>query len=123
VDHAEVQAKLSEYESPADKMPAGKARPGEKCRLLTAGDFGPTGDVRAARNAAEKVVEAAHRRERIKRIFWDLRRGSLPGDLAEEACGTAIANAREGKVVAERGDRRDGRRRYIRFSRRRVAGD
>src|SRR5258708_12525790 len=58
VDHAEVQAKLSEYESRADKMPAGKARLGEG-PVCYGGEFGPDLEGVAAQRGIvpEKIVE------------------------------------------------------------------
>src|SRR5258708_3620359 len=44
VDHAEVQAKLSEYESRADKIPAGQARPVWRAALFARG-FAYRGDL------------------------------------------------------------------------------
>ena len=85
VDHAEVQAKLSEYESRADKVPAGKARLVE-VPVCYGGEFGPDLEEVAARHGlpAEKVVEL-----HIARTYHAYFLGFAPGfaylgDLAEE---------------------------------------
>jgi inhibitor of KinA len=85
VDHAEVQAKLSEYESRADKVPAGKARLVE-VPVCYGGEFGPDLEDVAAKHGlqAEKVVEL-----HIARTYHAYFLGFAPGfaylgDLAEE---------------------------------------
>jgi inhibitor of KinA len=85
VDHAEVQAKLSEYETHADKMLAGKARLVE-VPVCYGGEFGPDLEDVAAQHGLhpEKVVEL-----HIARTYHAYFLGFAPGfaylgDLAEE---------------------------------------
>jgi inhibitor of KinA len=96
VDHAEVQAKLSEYESRADKMPAGKARLVE-IPVCYGGEFGPDLEVVAAQHGlhAEKVVEL-----HIARTYHAYFLGFAPGfaylgDLAEEIATPRLETPRK----------------------------
>jgi inhibitor of KinA len=96
VDHAEVQAKLSEYESRADKMPAGKARLVE-IPVCYGGEFGPDLEVVAAQHGleAEKVVEL-----HIARTYHAYFLGFVPGfaylgDLAEEIATPRLETPRK----------------------------
>ena len=95
-DHAEVQAKLSEYESRADKMPAGKARLVE-VPVCYGGEFGPDlEDVAAQRGMLpEKVVEL-----HIARTYHAYFLGFAPGfaylgDLAEELAAPRLQTPRK----------------------------
>jgi inhibitor of KinA len=96
VDHAEVQAKLSEYESRADKMPAGKARLVE-IPVCYGGEFGPDLEVVAAQHGleAENVVEL-----HIARTYHAYFLGFAPGfaylgDLAEEIATPRLETPRK----------------------------
>jgi inhibitor of KinA len=96
VDHAEVQAKLSEYESRAEKMPAGKARLVE-VPVCYGGEFGPDlEDVAAQRGLQpEKVVEL-----HIARTYHAYFLGFAPGfaylgDLAEEIAAPRLETPRK----------------------------
>jgi len=96
VDLAEVQAKLSEYESRADKMPASKARLVE-VPVCYGGEFGPDlEDVAAQRGMLpEKVVEL-----HIARTYHAYFLGFAPGfaylgDLAEELAAPRLQTPRK----------------------------
>jgi inhibitor of KinA len=104
VDHAEVQAKLSEYESRADKMPAGKARLVE-IPVCYGGEFGPDLEVVAAQHGleAEKVVEL-----HIARTYHAYFLGFAPGfaylgDLAEEIATPRLETPRKEVAVGSVG--------------------
>ncbi len=96
VDHAEVQARLSEYESRADKMPAGKARLVE-VPVCYGGEFGPDLEEVAAQRGMlpEKVVEL-----HIARTYHAYFLGFAPGfaylgDLAEELAAPRLQTPRK----------------------------
>jgi inhibitor of KinA len=85
VDHAEVQAKIAEYEARAEKLPAATARLVE-VPVCYGGEFGPDLEEVAAQRGlqAEKVVEL-----HIARTYHAYFLGFAPGfaylgDLAEE---------------------------------------
>jgi inhibitor of KinA len=85
VDHTEVQAKITEYEARAEKIPAATARRVE-VPVCYGGEFGPDLDEVAAQRGlqAEKVVEL-----HIARTYHAYFLGFAPGfaylgDLAEE---------------------------------------
>ena len=96
VDHAEVQAKLSEYETRAKKLPVAKARLVE-VPVCYGGEFGPDlEDVAAQRGLGpEKVVEL-----HIARTYHAYFLGFAPGfaylgDLAEELAAPRLDTPRK----------------------------
>jgi inhibitor of KinA len=96
VDHAEVQVKLSEYETRAEKMPAGNARLVE-VPVCYGGEFGPDLEVVAAQHGlqAEQVVEL-----HIARTYQTYFLGFVPGfaylgDLAEEIATPRLETPRK----------------------------
>ena len=96
VDHAEIQAKLSEYETRAEKMPAGNARLVE-VPVCYGGEFGPDLEVVAAQHGlqAEQVVEL-----HIARTYQTYFLGFAPGfaylgDLAEEIATPRLETPRK----------------------------
>jgi inhibitor of KinA len=96
VDHAEVQAKISEIEKRAEKMPARKARLVE-VPVCYGGEFGPDlEDVAAQRGLqAEKIVEL-----HISRTYHVYFLGFAPGfaylgDLAEEIATPRLETPRK----------------------------
>jgi KipI family sensor histidine kinase inhibitor len=100
VDHAEVQAKITEYEKRAGKIPAAKARLVE-VPVCYGGEFGPDLDDVAAQRGLqpEKVVEL-----HIARIYHAYFLGFAPGfaylgDLAEEIATPRLETPRK-KVAA-----------------------
>ena len=96
VDHAEVQARLSEYESRADKMPAGKARLVE-VPVCYGGEFGPDlEDVAVQRGMLpEKVVEL-HFARTYHAYFLGFAPGfAYLGDLAEELAAPRLQTPRK----------------------------
>jgi inhibitor of KinA len=85
VDHPEVQAKLSEYESRAEKIPVGKARLVE-LPVCYGGEFGPDLDDVATQRGLqpEKLVEL-HFARTYRAYFLGFAPGfAYLGDLAEE---------------------------------------
>src|SRR5882672_9426315 len=122
VDHAGVQAKLSEYESRADKIPAGKARLVE-VPVCYGGSLGRTWRTwRRSEECCRRKWSSCTSRERITRIFWDLRRGSRTWAIWPKSLRRRDCKHRGRKWLREAWESRDGKRRCIR-SRRRVAGD
>jgi len=96
VDHTEVQEKLSEYESRADKMPAGKARLVE-VPVCYGGEFGPDLDDVAAQRGMlpEKVVEL-HFARTYHAYFLGFAPGfAYLGDLAEELAAPRLQTPRK----------------------------
>lgn len=100
VDHAEVQAKITEYEKRAGKMPAAKDRLVE-VPVCYGGEFGPDLDDVAAQRGLqpEKVVEL-----HIARTYHAYFLGFAPGfaylgDLAEEIVTPRLETPRK-KVAA-----------------------
>jgi inhibitor of KinA len=96
VDHAEVQAKISELEKRAEKMPAGEPRLVE-VPVCYGGEFGPDlEEVTAQRGlTAEKVVEL-----HIARTYHAYFLGFAPGfaylgDLAEEIAAPRLETPRK----------------------------
>ncbi len=96
VDHAEVQAKLSEYEPRAKKMPVGKPRLVE-VPVCYGGEFGPDLDDVAAQQGLqpEKVVEL-----HIARTYHAYFLGFAPGfaylgDLADEIAAPRLETPRK----------------------------
>jgi len=96
VDHAEVQAKLSEYEPRAKKMPLGKPRLVE-VPVCYGGEFGPDLDDVAAQQGLqpEKVVEL-----HIARTYHAYFLGFAPGfaylgDLADEIAAPRLETPRK----------------------------
>jgi len=96
VDHAEVQAKLSEYEPRAKKMPLGKPRLVE-VPVCYGGEFGPDLDDVAAQQGLqpEKVVEL-----HIARTYHAYFLGFAPGfaylgDLADEIATPRLETPRK----------------------------
>jgi inhibitor of KinA len=96
VDHAEVQAKITEYEKRAEKMPAGKARLVE-VPVCYGGEFGPDLDDVAAKRGlqAEKVVEL-HIAQTYHAYFLGFAPGfAYLGDLAEEIAMPRLESPRK----------------------------
>ena len=96
VDHAEVQAKLSEYETRAKKLPAAKARLVE-VPVCYGGAFGPDLEEVAAQRGLppEKIVEL-----HIARTYHAYFLGFAPGfaylgDLAEEIATPRLETPRK----------------------------
>jgi inhibitor of KinA len=96
VDHAEVQAKISELEKRTKKLPAATARPVE-VPVCYGGEFGPDLEDVAARRGltAEKVVEL-----HIARTYHAYFLGFAPGfaylgDLAEEIVTARLETPRK----------------------------
>jgi len=96
VDHAEVQARLSEYEPRAKKMPLGKPRLVE-VPVCYGGEFGPDLDDVAAQQGLqpEKVVEL-----HIARTYHAYFLGFAPGfaylgDLADEIATPRLETPRK----------------------------
>ena len=77
VDHAEVRAKITEYEKLAEEMPAAEGAAGGNPRLLwrriRAGHGRRGGEGRLIARESDRCCIA---RELITRIFWVLRQGS-----------------------------------------------
>jgi inhibitor of KinA len=96
VDHAGVQAKLTEYETRAGKMPPGKPRVVE-VPVCYGGEFGPDLDDVAARRGLlpEKVVEL-HIARTYRAYFLGFAPGfAYLGDLAEELAMPRIETPRK----------------------------
>lgn len=96
VDHAEVQAKISELETRAEKIPAGNVRLVE-VPVCYGGEFGPDLDEVAAQRGltAEKVVEL-HIAQTYHAYFLGFAPGfAYLGDLAEELATPRIETPRK----------------------------
>lgn len=96
VDHAEVQAKISELETRAEKIPSGNARLVE-VPVCYGGEFGPDLDEVAAQRGltAEKVVEL-HIAQTYHAYFLGFAPGfAYLGDLAEELATPRIETPRK----------------------------
>ncbi len=96
VDHAEVRAKLTEYEKRAEKMPAAKARRVE-VPVCYGREFGPDLEEVAASHAlkAEEVVEA-HCGQVYQAYFLGFAPGfAYLGDLAEEIATPRLETPRK----------------------------